>query len=150
MERLLSSGAPEPEEVFGVNELEDLRAELAELREDFTKFRASIERDRNQLGSMLHGLRSVFSGGAVPASATTSVDSGTPQPHSREKWDAWKQQLPSNCGRLIDALLIQPLTQTQMVGLCKMRQSGVSASLMILRRNSLVEQDGKMWKLKRL
>lgn len=150
MERLLSSGvAPEPEEVFEVNELEDLRAELAELREDFTKFRASIERDRNQLGQMLHGLRSVFSGGAAPASAMPA-DASAPQPHARDKWDAWKEQLPASCVKVIDALLIQPLTRTQMIAICKMDYSTVKKAVQILERNALVEQDGKFVRLKRL
>lgn len=149
MQRLLPDSS-QPHETEPVDEIAELRNEIADLRENMEKFRATIARDREQLGAMLHGLRSIFSDGTAPASVQTPAPGVDYQPPSREKWGAWKQQLPSGCGRIIEALLIQPLTQTQMIQLCKMHRTTVSANMTILRRNSLIEQDGKFWRLKRL
>src|ERR1700730_16890554 len=133
---LVDSGGQREAEI--VDESAELRQELADLREEFEQFKRSIEADRANLGRMLHGLRSVFSGGAAPAS--TPMESGSPRPHSPSAWQAWEEQLPPSCGKVIDALMVQPLTRTQMIALCRMDYSTVKKAVSILERNSLVEQ----------
>lgn len=145
MQPLLSNG---PIEAVPVDELSDLRTEIADLREEFEQFRASVDRDRSVVGPILNGMRSLFNGGSVPSTSTPVGNA--PQPHSTAAWQAWKEQLPASCGKVIDALLIQPLTRTQMIAICKMDYSTVKKAVQILERNALVEQDGKFVRLKRL
>ena len=76
--------------------------------------------------------------------------SGASQPVSEVAYSAWKSRLPASCGRIIDALLIQPLSQTQMATICKMHYNTVKNAMVILRKNGLVEQDGTLYRLKRL
>lgn len=75
---------------------------------------------------------------------------GESQPPSREKWQAWKNQLPPSCGKVIDALLVQPLTTTQLKGICKVSYESARQAIVILTRNGLIEKDGDMNRLKRL
>lgn len=145
MERLLSSGI-EVEQVEPVNELEELREQLADLREEFTQFRVGIERDRNQIGSMLHALRAALNGDAAQ-SAQPNVAS---QPIPEGAYRAWKERLPPACGRVIDALLIQPMSYAQLKNFCKMGASTLDGALAKLRANSLIDKDGSLNRLKRL
>lgn len=121
---------------------------LEEARNELDRMQVSVSEFVNRLRPLHQMLDSFFGGttGDSPASAP----SGTPMPHNRDAWTAWKQQLPERCGRIIDALLVQPLTQTQMKTFCKMDQATVSRMVSILDRNGLVERDGRLVKLKRL
>jgi hypothetical protein len=131
-----------------VDESAELREQIAELREEIESLRTEMRDERRHLTAILQSGRVVFGGpGAVNEAQSAS---GAPAPPNRGAWDAWKQQLPGRCGKIIDALLVQPMTQTQLVGYCKMDRSTVSKMLTILSRNSLVDKDGNLNRLKRL
>lgn len=145
MERLLESGeVHEPEQV---DESVSLQAELDELRDDFEALRSNYERDRKVWAGILANLRAAFSGAQVAAPESAS---GAPMPQSSAAWQMWKDRLPPACGKIIDALLIQPLTMTQMIRVCGLAYSTVKANVAILKNNTLLEKDGDRWKLKRL
>lgn len=130
-----------------VDELAELREELSDLRGRFDALETSYQSDRDKLGSLLHALRAVLGGNGDGAPASSQSAS---MPPSREAWNAWKQQLPDSCGKVIDALLVQPLTRTQMKAICKLAYNTVTAAVRILERNGLVEADGDFIRLKRL
>lgn len=129
-----------------VDDAVKLRADLDDLRDEFEEFKSSVERDRNKLGSMLHAIRAVF-GGADGAAPTAG--SSIPQPTPSAAYDAWKQRLPPSCGRVIDALLVQPMGYTQLKNFCKMGQSTLDQALAKLRANGLIEKDGTLNRLRR-
>ena len=130
------------------DEVTTLREELNELRSKFDELKSAYQKDRENVGGFIHGLRALVGGsGAAPSSQQSS---SAPMPHNRDAWNAWKQQVPPACAKIIDALLVQPLTQTQIVSFCKMRQSTASQMLGILKRNGLIEMDGRLNRLKRL
>lgn len=127
-----------------VSELDTLRTELAELREEFESFRSGAESDRRDLFSLLQSGRVVF-GGAVPA-----TESSASAPPSEAAWRMWKERLPGACPKVIDALLIQPLTATQLIAATKTSHSTIQRALSVLEANSLIEKDGQRIRLKRL
>lgn len=123
-----------------------LREELDELRDEFDGLRKNYERDRAQWAAILSSLQAAFGGGPV-----TSVESGgAPMPQSSAAWQMWRDRLPGACPKVIDALLIQPLTATQLIAATKTSYSTVNRALEVLRNNALLEKDGDRWKLKRL
>jgi hypothetical protein len=124
-----------------------LRKEISDLRSELEDFKRDFELDRNKIGTLLHALRAVLNGNAeqVPVSST-----GTPMPQSIAAWQMWKDRLPPACVKVIDALLIQPLSQTQLIRAAGIAHSTVKASIAILKNNTLVEKDGGRWKLRRL
>jgi hypothetical protein len=128
-----------------IDELTELREEVGELREQFESLQASYERDRAQWAGILHSLQAAF--GGTPAQESVG---GAPQPQSSAAWQMWKERLPSGCGKIIDGLLIQPLTMSQMIRACSMAYGTIKNNMSILKNNSLVEKDGERWKLKRL
>lgn len=131
-----------------VDELAELREEISGLRDEIETLRTEMRDERRHLSAILQSGRVVFGGqGAVGEAQSVS---GAPTPPNRSAWEAWKQQLPGRCGKVIDALLVQPMTQTQLIGYCKMDRSTVSKTLTILTRNGLVEKDGNLNRLKRL
>ena len=132
-----------------VDELAELREEVSDLRERLDTLERSYQEDRDRIGGLFYNLRAAFVGNG-DMSASPPQSSGSPTPHNQDAWRAWKQQLPGPCAKVIDALLIQPLTQSQLITYCKMHYTTVSKTLSILKRNGLVEHDGKLLKLKRL
>lgn len=141
-------GDSQPHIVEPADEIAKLRKELRELRDEFEDFRDSLEEDRNRLGSMLHALRGVFSGGATEA--VPSVAASPNQPIPSAVYEAWKARLTPACGKIIDALLIQPLSPTQMISICGIAHRTANSSIAILKNNSLIEKDGAKYRLKRL
>jgi hypothetical protein len=105
---------------------------------------------RQNLQPLYDSLRALF-GEMEAAGATSSPPSGNPsQPISPSAYDAWKATLPPSCGKMIDALLVQPLKATQLKTMCKLGSGTVSEGLTILKRNGLVDYDGTLYRLKRL
>lgn len=129
------------------DELSALREELNDLRDEFEGLRKSYERDRTQWAGILSSLQASFGGGQ---GTPVQESGGAPMPQSTGAWAMWKDRLPSGCGKIIDALLIQPLTMTQMIRACGMAYGTIKNNMAILKNNTLVEKDGERWKLKRL
>jgi DNA-binding transcriptional ArsR family regulator len=142
VERLLNA----PLDAEPVNELTQLREDLESLREDFAKLQSSLERDRQSIGKMLHSLRAIFSGnGEMPSGPVSPL-----QPPNDAAWEMWKRRLPGACPQVIDALLIQPLTATQLISATGTSYSTVQRALNVLKGNGLTEKDGTRIRLKRL
>lgn len=130
------------------DEIAKLRKELRELRGDFNNFVDEMNADRAQLGNILHALRAVFNGSPSDTAAASSTSAV--QPPNEVSYRMWKERLPSGCGKIIDALLIQPLSQFQMRSACKMGASSISAGLKILRNNKIIELDGDLFRLRKI
>lgn len=145
----LLEASNKPIDAEPVSELAELREQLFDLNNEVASLRDALQAFRNQVAALQTG-RVVFGGAAPPSQSATPSEGGVPVPHNRAAWEAWKEQLPSGCARIIDALLIQPLTPTQMISICKMHQTTVSKNLIILKRNGLVENEGRLVRLKRL
>jgi hypothetical protein len=71
-------------------------------------------------------------------------------PISERAYQAWKERLPPACGKIIDALLVQPLTITQISSMCKMHYDTASKALGILSKNGLIQKNGNLNQLRRL
>lgn len=147
--RPLLADSPKTHEAEAVDELAELREEMDSLRADFEALRDGLERDRERLANLLHALRGIFGGEPVHASAATG-NAATFAPPSREKWQMWKERLPGACPKVIDALLVQPLTATQLIAATNTSFSTVQRALGVLRNNGLTEKDGARIRLKRL
>lgn len=133
----------EPEQV---DENALLHEEIDALRDEVADLRKNYERDRAQWAGILGVFQSAFGGRTT---APPEAD-GAPMPQSTTAWQMWKDRLPPGCGRIIDALLIQPLTMTQMIRACGMAYGTIKNNMTILKNNSLIEKEGERWKLKRL
>lgn len=129
-----------------VDELKELREELSDLHQEFDEFRTRMEVNQLQLAKLLHGFRSLLNGEVKAEPAATEPG----QPISSIAYSAWKQRLSPACGKIIDALLVQPLNATQLKKMCGIGYSTVTASLGILRANALLEKQGDRYSLKRL
>jgi hypothetical protein len=140
-----------------VDEGDKLRRENVQLQNVLRESRVELERMAQSVDALLSRLRplhqilnAIFDGAETSVSSAPTPSSSTPAPHNRAAWEAWKQQLPDACGRIIDALFVQPLTASQLATVCKAHYSTMTAGLRILERNSLIEKDGKRNRLKRL
>lgn len=127
------------------DEMQLLRDELADLQERFDVLEKSYQADRDKLGNLLHTLRSIFGGDGAPVAASTAT-----APPSEAAWRMWKERLPGACPKVIDALLIQPLTATQLIAATKTSHSTVQRAINVLENNALIEKDGARIRLKRL
>jgi len=138
-------------------EIDGLKADLSEVRRQRDVMEAALRNLRAVLSPLFLGLKAVF--GEIEA--TIGSDDGFshpenpqgtmgPKPHNRQAWDAWKQQLPPACGRIIDALFVQPLMASQIATICKMHYDTATKSLAILSRNGLIEKDGNLNRLRRI
>jgi len=145
---LLADPRPQPHIAEPVDESAKLREELRDLREEFEDFKEGVERERNQLGAMLHSLRIIFNAGADSATIPTAEAPG--QPISSAAYEAWKRRLSPACAKVIDALLTMPMSATQLKKYCSLGYSTVTAALGTLRANSLLDRAGDRYTLKRL
>lgn len=85
-----------------------------------------------------------------PGTTASAPTADTLRPPDAAAWAAWKARFSEPTARIIDALMIQPLTQTQIATQAHIHQTNVSRYMTPLKTNGLVEQDGSRWRLKRL
>jgi len=151
--RLLES--PEPTELEllrqRIEDLEDkledaLKREQEAIQKLLGSSRATVE-IRRQLSPLYGALKQLF--GELDK-FEDSVPAGNNQPIPSSVYDAWKQRLPPACGRVIDALLVQPMGYGQLKNYCKMGASTLDQALAKLRANNLIEKDGTQNRLKRI
>ena len=134
--------APEPHDAEPVNEVALLQERVRELEEDLADLRKSYARDRQQLSSLLNGVRSVFNG----ASTAPSVDGAIP---TGDKWEKIKAKLGGKLAEVIDALLTsQPATRTQLKHITGGRMSTIDQAIYKLRDMGLIVKSGDGWSLK--
>lgn len=150
--RLLQGEVVEPcdEKVLGeaVKRLEQL---ITDRKRELKQLEGMIAVTAAKLRTLHLALTAFFGSSSAPASvatADTGVDAN--MPHDVTKWNVWKQIFPEPTGRIIDALIIQPLTATQLAMQAKMHPNKVSKYMTPLKNNELVEKDGSKWRLKRL
>lgn len=136
--------APIDAQVVEDSETQQLRDELDEFREEFNSFRTRVESDLRQIAGILGGFRSALSGQAQAVSSD-----GATQPIPSSLYDAWKQRLPPACGKIIDALLVHPMTNMQLKKFCKLGTSTVPQMITILSSNKLIEKQGAVNHLRR-
>jgi len=108
--------------------------------------RATIE-IRRQLSPLYGALKQLF--GELDTFGTDAPTMNGNQPIPSSVYDAWKQRLPPACGRVIDALLVQPMGYGQLKNYCKMGASTLDQALAKLRANNLIEKDGTQNRLKK-
>lgn len=135
-------------------EVSDLKDALRDERErSATAFR-SMARLKSALSPFYKALQMIFGelddvdgdqGGAAAGSSAAAN-----QPVSEAAYRAWKDRLPPSCGKIIDALLVQPLNNSQLKTLCKLGTSTVIEAIGILKKNNLVDKQDGLNRLRRL
>lgn len=130
----------------------DLRLKMDQLEQSEARTTIAqrvLSRLRKQLQPQYESLQALFGELDQAGAVAESVVGTAGQPIPASRYDAWKQRLPPACGKVIDALLTQPLTQSQLETYCKMHFNTVRNSLLTLKSNSIVEKDSdKKWHLK--
>lgn len=141
------------------SDVDDLRAKLAEAERELLKLRVPIKQLRHEIEPLFVKMQAVMgyielTGVETEPTITILQDVTTGaqriQPPDAAVWSMWKQRLPGACPKVIDALLIQPLTATQLIAATKTSYSTVQRALDVLRNNGLVEKNGERVSLKRL
>jgi hypothetical protein len=132
-----------------IRENKQLQECLRESRDEAERLLQTVDKVFARLRPLHQVLTAIFEGTVETVSSPTQ-SSGAPMPHNRDAWQAWKQQLPDSCAKVIDALLVQPLTATQMVTVCRLAYPTITAALRILERNGLTQKEGRLVRLKKL
>lgn len=134
-------------------QIETLDRKIREKRAELTDMESAAKSIASRLYSAYLALQAFFEVYDTPATGagpTHSAAADTLLPHDAVKWNAWKQRLSEPTGRIIDALLVQPLTATQIATQARIHSTNVSKYMAPLKNNGLLEQDGSRWRLKRL
>lgn len=133
-------------------QLETLERKIKEKRAELADMESAAKSIAGRLYNAFLALQAFFEIHEAPSGedASSTASSDTLRPHDETKWQAWKQRLPEPTGRIIDALLVQPLTATQIATQARIHTTNVSKYMAPLKNNGLLEQDGSRWKLKRL
>lgn len=137
-------------------QLKDEREQSQQAIQDARKQSAQANRARAKLKQALspfyQALRMIFEelDDIDAENFTIGQPSGINQPPNAAAYAAWKQQLPPSCAKIIDALLVQPATNSQLKTLCKLGSTSVSEGIRILTINNVVEKDGNLNRLRRL
>lgn len=135
-------------------ELSDAQDALQDERKRSAGAFRSMARLKQSLNPFYQALQMIF-GDLEDVDEVDSMSSrvrpgGTLQPPNAAAYTAWKQQLPPACGKIIDALLVQPLSSSQLRTICKLGSTSIAVSLATLKNNKLVEKDGSLNRLRRL
>jgi len=134
---LLGNGEVHEAEV--INEDAGTRRELESLRADLKDLRNTYGRDRQQLLSMLNGLRALFG-----KNDGTTVQSTTP-----DKWDAIKSKFGGKMAQIIEALQLSgSANRTQLKKMTGGAMATVDQAVYKLRDMGLIVKDGDQWRLK--
>jgi DNA polymerase I-like protein with 3'-5' exonuclease and polymerase domains len=140
------------------NENDELRAQLAETQRELLKLRIPVKELRREIEPLFIKMQAVMGyieltgveSEAPLASSTNHSGTSSLQPPDAAAWQMWKQRLPGACPKVIDALLIQPLTATQLIAATNTSYSTVQRALDVLKNNGLTEKNGDRVSLKRL
>lgn len=102
---------------------------------------------KKQLEPQYRSLQALFGELEVAGVGDEGTNAGQPIPV--ERFAAWKNRLSPACGKVIDALLVQPMSHSQLIGYCKAHYETIRVALNTLKSNALIEQvEGKKWRLK--
>ena len=140
------------------SEVDELKAKLAEAERQLLKLRVPVKYLREELEPLYTKLQAVMGHielTGVEADPTPTPMGGQPagsslQPPNAAAWKMWQDRLPGACSDVIDALLISPLTATQLMAAAKKSHSTIQRALEVLRSNALIEKNGDRVSLKRL
>ena len=145
--------APEPTEADILKRrIDDLERELADARADYEGERAQrvmALKNAPEVKKLYKMLCLLFDGRGGPEVGVV-VSTDVTQPIPVEAYAAWKNRLPPACGKIIDALLVQPMNNSQLKRFCGLGTSTVPQMITILKSNGLVEKDGDLNRLRRL
>jgi hypothetical protein len=134
-----------------VDENSRLREELAGSTATLHREQAPLRQVKKILDPLHRALQALYGeieAAGIEDSSAPAAAAAPGQPIPETKYAAWKQRLSPACGKIIDALLVQPLTHSQMVVYCKMHFDTIGKALKIMKANALLEQDGKVYRLK--
>lgn len=126
---------------------DELEADLQAARSDARQAQAPLRAVRRILDPLHRALKALY--GEMDASGMEEETAGgtTGQPIPSSRYDAWKQRLSLTCGKVIDALLVQPQNNTQLKSFCKLGGTSVYEALKTLQVNKLVRRAGDKWEL---
>jgi hypothetical protein len=143
---LLSEG--EPIAAQPVDELAELRDELADLQSQIHVLETNYERDRKQIQQLILSLRVIFSGDTEAVPTYTSA----PPTGGDRRWDTWISKLGGKQGEFIRALLDHgAMTREQLRISTHSGSSTVDLVLRKLKELSLITKSGDgRWQLKQL
>lgn len=143
--------SPLPDQQRRINEL-TLALEAAEARGDRLENELRAERRKNSatekgvaelrtiLSPLYQALGMVF--GQIESMGVTS-DPGSPDRSKNSSvWEAWKGRLSPLAGRFIDALLTQPMTQTQLRIAAGCAKGSVPSTVSELHKAGLINKQG--------
>jgi len=147
--------AEDPRAGLKQQQIETLDRKIREKRAELADMEAAAKSIASRLYNAHLALLAFFEVYETPTARTEPTQTAaaaadTSLPHDATKWNAWKQRLPEPTGRIIDALLIQPLTHTQIATQAQMHPNNVHKYIGPLKNNGLVEKNGNRWSLKRL
>jgi chromosome segregation ATPase len=150
-------GADEQALLDAQDEIADLKNQLAQARLDVQKARHESERAlaalRRQLTPLYRALQGVF--GELDAAGVSDVGSGpslpTTDPRVAAIWASWKTRLGGQCGKVIDALLLQPdMNTTQLAIAIGTRRQNIPGLIYKLNQAGLLTKNGGKFSLKAL
>ena len=143
--------------------LRALELENESLRDDLAIARAEAERAKNQavravgelrrqLSPLYQALRMVFGEiDAIIPETSASASGVAPAPQKQAVWDAWKQRLTPNAGKIIDALLTHgDLSSSQVAIATGIASGNVAKYIYELNKASLINKNGGRFSLKQL
>lgn len=122
-------------------QLREARERLALAENEMISLQSGVAGLRRQLAPLFSSLKALFGEMDRVAGADMPPGPSPSQPIPAIAFEAWKKRLPPSCGKIIDALLIQPLNNTQLKSMCKLGNTSVIEGLSILRKNNLVDKD---------
>lgn len=128
-------------------ELSSTREALADSERQVAVAKRVLGKLRGHLQPQYETLQVLF--GQLESAGVGGESSGATQPIPESVYSGWKQRLSPACGKVIDALLVQPMTHTQLNNYCKAHYETIRVALNTLKSNSLVEKNGNVWSLKR-
>jgi chromosome segregation ATPase len=135
-------------------QLKDEREQAQQAIQDARRQSAQANRSRAKLKQVLspfyQALRMIFEELSDVETDSTAESSPATGPISERAYQAWKERLPPACGKIIDALLVQSLTSSQLATMCKMHYDTAVKSLGILTKNGLIQKNGNLNQLRRL
>lgn len=134
-------------------ELSDARLEAERAREDATRALSML---RRQLSPLYKALQAVFgeldAGGVAEDSGPVGVSAASPvDARAGAIWASWKARLGPQCGKVIDALLLQPgMNTTQLAIAVGTRRQNIPGLIYKLNQAGLLDKNGGRFSLKQL
>jgi len=130
-------------------EIESANYEISQSRELHNTQAVAVQNIRDILEPLFSGLKRVF--GEMEHAGFETYSAASVDPRKAAIWSSWKQKMPGNPAKFIDALLLHgELTQTQLRLHAQCAQGSVAGVVSQLWKNGLINKNGGKISLKEL